>query len=317
MTSSSYPYHQVQRSQGPIDTTGVHGERVASVVFASDGSTWAEGAFAQAAFYASLRNSRLHALTIPQVRSGNRPEDRVLEYADRVGAELIVIAKPLQLGGGRFTGRRVLEAIVANAACPVLTVGAGRNEVGLPCLKSGSILVGIDFSETSREALRQAVKFADAFSARLDLIHAVQEPFWSAGPSHVLRSVYEIEPNIEARLGDARDIFRQEATDAFPAEGPILSLSGPPDKVIVEVADRLGSSLIVLGSKGLRSLGDLVLGHVAQAVISTATRPVLTVKRPKAARAAADTIRRRRAMTERQGPVRQPKADSADYSLSA
>lgn len=317
MPTSSYPYDQIQRAPGNTDTTGNDGDQVASVVFASDGSTWAEGAFAQAAFYASLSNARLHALTIPQHSSRNRSEDRVLEYADRVGADLIVIAKPLRLGGGRFTGRRVMEAIVANAACPVLTVGAGRNEIGLPCLKGGSILVAIDFSETSREALRQAVRFADAFHARLDLVHAVQEPFWSAGPSHVLRSVYEIEPNIDARLGNARELFRQEATDAFPANGPILSLSGPPDKVIVEVAERLGSSLIVLGSKGLRSLGDLVLGNVAQAVISTATRPVLTVKRPKAARAAADTIRRRRVMAERLGPPRHLRTDSADHSLSA
>jgi nucleotide-binding universal stress UspA family protein len=177
--------------------------------------------------------------------------------------------------------------VVQFAPCPVLTV---RSETVAGPLRGGSILVAVDFSETSREALRQAVHLAEAFGARVDLLHVIEDLYRPVGYGYTLRSIFEVEPGIKARLGEALRGFRDEVAEDFGHFGTMEIRPGPPARAIVEVAERLGSSLVVLGTKGLRGLEHLVLVSAAEAVIRTAPCPVLAVKAPEATAAARRSI---------------------------
>ena len=58
-------------------------------------------------------------------------------------------------------------------------------------------------------------------------------------------------------------------------------IAGTPTKRILEEAERLGATQIVVGTHGRRGLTHLVLGSVAEAVVHESVVPVLVVKMPK------------------------------------
>lgn len=62
-------------------------------------------------------------------------------------------------------------------------------------------------------------------------------------------------------------------------------LSGSPKRVILEEADAFGADLIVVGSSGLGVWDRLLLGSVAQAVVTHAKCSVEVARRPTAKRA--------------------------------
>ena len=218
------------------------------------------------------------------------PASAILHYAQSYDADLIVMGTHGRRGISRLLLGSTAREVVQFAPCPVLTVRHEADEAARPGLQGGSILVAIDFSATSREALCQAVRLAEAFDARVDLLHVIEELFRPVGHGYTLRSIYEVEPDIQARLGEALRVFRDEVAGDFQHFGPMEILPGPPAEAIAEVAERLGSSLLVLGTKGLRGLNHLLMGSVAEAVVRTAPCPVLSVKTPEATTAARSAI---------------------------
>jgi nucleotide-binding universal stress UspA family protein len=55
-------------------------------------------------------------------------------------------------------------------------------------------------------------------------------------------------------------------------------LEGPPADAILRVAEARNVDLIVMGARGLGSLGSLLLGSVSQKVLAHATCPVMIVR---------------------------------------
>lgn len=58
-------------------------------------------------------------------------------------------------------------------------------------------------------------------------------------------------------------------------------LQGYPDEALVERAQQMGASLLVVGSLGRRSLGDWLLGSTAERVVRCSTVPTLVVRQPE------------------------------------
>lgn len=63
----------------------------------------------------------------------------------------------------------------------------------------------------------------------------------------------------------------------FDAKAETIRAVAPTWETIVNAADELGASLIVLGSRGLRSVRTLILGSVAHQVVHHAHHPVLVI----------------------------------------
>lgn len=241
--------------------------------------------------------------TVTAVERDLAPGVAILHYAEQHDVDLIVMGTHGRRGLSRLLLGSTAREVVQLAPCPVLTVRRGPAGAPPSRLQDGGVLVAIDFSDTSREALRHAVRLADALDLRLDLLHVIEDLFRPVGYGYTLRSVYDVEPDIEERLAEAMGVFRQEVASDFRNYGPIEILPGPPAKAIVEVADRLGSGLIVLGTKGRRGFDHLVLGSVAEAVIRTAPCPVLSIKTPAAADTAREAIAGAREASTTEAPL--------------
>jgi universal stress protein A len=162
-----------------------------------------------------------------------------------------------------------------------------------------SILVPVDFSTYSADALRYAVGIADRFASSIIVLHVIPHettthavyqhlgyrdlPFMFLDPVRP-QSAPVVPPGV------AEDVvidLREQAYTALQAFLPIQMayhavelrvLVGHPFERILETAVHEKVGLIVLGTHGRTGLAHLIMGSVAERVVRLAPCPVLTVQ---------------------------------------
>jgi universal stress protein A len=137
-----------------------------------------------------------------------------------------------------------------------------------------SILVPTDFSEAADAALEYARLLAHRFGASLHLLHAVNEPLLAEGLMAADAFLSEPPAMRTVTVDDAKAHLNQRATGTASAD----VVFGHAATAIVESVTRLDADLVVMGSRGRTGLAHLLLGSVAEAVVRTASCPVLTVR---------------------------------------
>ena len=133
------------------------------------------------------------------------------------------------------------------------------------------ILVAVDGSPNSREALTMAIDLAQQYRAAIELLHAFP---------HVsdLLGTPQYEHLLEARSAIGGQIL-ESMRQLVPAElvSEVQLLEGPAAPAILRVAEEDGCDLIVLGSRGHGQLAGILLGSVSNTVAQRARCPVLIV----------------------------------------
>jgi nucleotide-binding universal stress UspA family protein len=137
-----------------------------------------------------------------------------------------------------------------------------------------NILLAVDGSEHAVRAAKMAGDLArNMKSESLRIVVAF---------SHI--PAYLGEPNmqeaIDARLQEAEKILQNALDEVGKIPGEIKTelIEGSPAEAIINVAATRNSKLIVMGSRGMGSLGSLLLGSTSQSVVSQAPCPVLIVR---------------------------------------
>jgi nucleotide-binding universal stress UspA family protein len=143
-----------------------------------------------------------------------------------------------------------------------------------------TVLVPVDFSDHSKEALDTAIQIAHLFGSTIHLLHCYHIQTAGISPyGIVLPSGYyaDIRDAAEKQLNDWHEIV---STEGIKSES-ILSADSP-SLAINLAAEEIEADLIVMGTRGLSGLKHAVLGSVAERVVRLAPCPVLTVKHPEA-----------------------------------
>jgi nucleotide-binding universal stress UspA family protein len=139
------------------------------------------------------------------------------------------------------------------------------------------ILVPIDGSETSMRALTHALTLGTAAGPpQLHLLTVHPEPV-IYGEIQVYVSREKME---EMQIAHSRDLL-QPALEAARAAGASCSsetLPGDTATVIARRAEELGCDGIVMGTRGMGGVANLVLGSVASKVVHLSKLPVTLVK---------------------------------------
>ena len=148
------------------------------------------------------------------------------------------------------------------------------------------ILVPVDFSSCSRNALLFAGKFASCVGAPLLVLHVVHDQNRKPGLYSNNRGRMSMRPMIDIAadmLDEFIDGVRQQdsATDAL-ATARTLPVNGLPAQRIGEIAVRENAALIVMGTHGRSGLSRLTSGSVAGDVVMRSPVPVTVVKAPAA-----------------------------------
>ena len=101
------------------------------------------------------------------------PHRRILQYAQAVTADLVVLGTHGRGGVERMLLGSVAERVLRKAECPVLTVPPKARATGLPYKR---LLCPVDFSGPSLSALRFATSIALESDAHLTILYVFEWP---------------------------------------------------------------------------------------------------------------------------------------------
>ena len=138
-----------------------------------------------------------------------------------------------------------------------------------------SILVPLDFSETSQKALPYALKFAEQFGAKITLL-AVVEPFVSPDFA-AFPLVMEPEKVMRATQDRLDTLITKAGLPARLIEKTLVR-HGSPFLEITEAARTLKVDMIILTTHGHSGLKHVLMGSTAERVVRHAPCPVLVVR---------------------------------------
>jgi nucleotide-binding universal stress UspA family protein len=142
------------------------------------------------------------------------------------------------------------------------------------------ILVPIDFSKHSQNAVKYAAAFAEKFAAELHLLHVVQD--LSLFVPDVISGTPPLLPPADqmvAAVRESLDRLAQEQLAKLTVHRDVRE--GTPFYEIIAYAREKDIDLIVMGTHGRGLLAHMLMGSVAEKVVRKAPCPVLTVRDPE------------------------------------
>lgn len=141
------------------------------------------------------------------------------------------------------------------------------------------ILVPIDFSDHSINALKYAVDFAQTFGAKLYLIYIVEPMLYPADFSMGQIAIPDVSDDLVRRGEDEMNaIVKEHVEGKVPYEKIIKT--GRPFIEIIEAASEYDIDLIIISTHGHTGVEHLLFGSTAEKVVRKAPCPVLTVRNP-------------------------------------
>ena len=205
------------------------------------------------------------------------PVTAIVEQAEGLQADLIVMGTHGRSGFQRLLLGSVAENVLRKTACPVLTVPPRADEA--TSLSFERVLCAIDFSPASLHALEYAARFVSGAQSEIYALNVVE--LMTEGGS-ALRD--ELVPDTP----DFRVEFKRAAAERLTATIPAsvrgcarvreLVAIGKPVSQILHIAEEEACDLIVMGVQA-RTAADLMLfGSITQHVLREARCPVLTVR---------------------------------------
>lgn len=152
------------------------------------------------------------------------------------------------------------------------------------------ILAAIDLAASSDQVLAAAREYAEAFSAKVYLVHvaepgatpegAVMPPSWEEEAVVEPEDKFALDRKAEAdRLRAERQTLQGLSRELSEAgiDATAISIEGPTvDKLLLEI-DRLEIDLVIVGSHAPSFLRDLVYGSTTKEVVRAALCPVLVL----------------------------------------
>ena len=141
------------------------------------------------------------------------------------------------------------------------------------------ILVPVDESPISYAAVEQALALAKSLNSQVTVMSVIAvDPFFGVDFYIVAPAItdyfMQAEKNAKERLEDIKQSFIRDgiAVDVKLIHGV------SPSEGIIQVADEVSADLIIMGSHGRTGLQKVMLGSVAQNVLTQSPIPVLIVK---------------------------------------
>jgi glycine betaine transporter len=139
------------------------------------------------------------------------------------------------------------------------------------------ILVPVDFSPYSDQAITYAMALAGKLQARVTLLHVIHEiPIGVGDMATALPYSYmqELEAEVQRSLEE-----QLKGVQRAGIRGDIMVLHGVPFQTIVDVAREQQIDLIIMGTHGRTGLSHVLLGSVAEKVVRLAHCPVLVTRK--------------------------------------
>ncbi|CAM3917087.1 universal stress protein [Lederbergia lenta] len=135
------------------------------------------------------------------------------------------------------------------------------------------ILLAADGSDNSIRAAEQAAKIASlSEDATVEIVYVMD---YSKSKREVLHSQSSETLELERRKNlFPIEVLLREVNVTYK----LTMLHGDPGPTLVEYANKMSCSMMIIGSRGLNTLQEMVLGSVSHKVAKRVNCPVLIVK---------------------------------------
>ena len=203
------------------------------------------------------------------------PFYEIIELAEAHDVNVILVGSGKQAGESPFRLGLTAEKLIRKANKPVWVVKAGATA------EFKTILCPVDFSESARRGLTNAIHLARTFQANLTVLTVIQP----LGRIYVTSA--EIADEAQAKYAEEQ----QQQFDRFLANFDFHNVRwsktvwhGWPHEQILTLAREQSADLLVMGSTGRTGLARILMGSVAEKVIREMPCSVITVKAEHAIR---------------------------------
>jgi nucleotide-binding universal stress UspA family protein len=203
------------------------------------------------------------------------PVDRVVEYVTEHKADLLVVCRTGASGVEHKVGSFAMGC-ARKSPSNVLVVSGGHSQ------RFARIAVGVDFSETSMEALRCATSLASVEKASVDAVHVFFGP-WNR--LHYRSPTIEVSDEFqkEYRRKIETQLNEFAAAPASECPGVVVKPVLAPDYSsagfgFVKYLEHAQPDLAVVGTHGRKGLSRLLMGSTAERVVYDAPCSVLVAK---------------------------------------
>lgn len=270
----AYVHHQ-QYALGYLGPVLAPGEPIVS--FEEHGQATLGDELREVAHRAGLPSS-----TTVHLRVGGSAFHEICRLAHEIPADLIVMPTHGRTGLKHILLGSTTERVVQHSPCPVLVTRPRSGGLGasitekLRLGRQKSVLVPVDFSTASFQAVGYTIEFAERIGAKLLILHVAH-----------LGDGLTVQDLKTFRFARARKAARAEAQRRMEeflqpvkfrsVEADILIRFGKPPSEICTVADQRNIDLIITATHGLTGLDHLLMGSVAEQVVRRARQPVLVV----------------------------------------
>ncbi|OVE81528.1 hypothetical protein BVY03_03510 [bacterium K02(2017)] len=196
----------------------------------------------------------------------DQPDKVILNFIHEHHPDLVLMGTHGRGGFKHAILGSVAEKVIRHSQSPVWVV---RNQDDIK-----KVLLPVDFSEHTEEAVLTAMQFCDAFEAELHLAHVVSfgdmyQFFPNAAP-------YPFEINEkklkQQALADLTKLSQKHKSHQLH----LHVVMGVVHQEIIALAQRSQCDIVLMPTHGRSGLGHLVLGSSAEMVIRYADRSVLT-----------------------------------------
>jgi nucleotide-binding universal stress UspA family protein len=201
--------------------------------------------------------------------SNGQPIPSILGAAKERNADFIVMGTHLRHGWRRALLGSVSEGVLHGSECGVLTVSARDGQMrSEPCAIT-NVLCPVNFTGVARESLHVAGRIAQAFGARLTIVHVLEADEVTNVDADEQRVRSWVAPELQQMCS-----YRE------------LVVRGGAAERVLDCADDLGADFLVIGAQHKLFRDATVIGTTTERLLRFASCPVLVVPRPAARREA-------------------------------
>jgi universal stress protein E len=218
-----------------------------------------------------VRSARLHVIV-------GTPLEDIAEYTRAQHASLLIMGRTGRTGKGPRTGALAMAA-ARRINCDVLLVPQGQRQA------FQSIVVGIDFSETSDRAMNAAIDLARRENAHIEAVHVFFGP-WNR--LHYRAPTIEVSSEFQQKYRDTLERqLREFVQQCDPScrdvqiTPKLIANYSSAGYGLVEYLQEIGCDCAVVGTHGRKGIRRWLMGSTAERVLHDAPCSVLVVKPAK------------------------------------
>ncbi|MFO0588014.1 MAG: universal stress protein [Polyangiaceae bacterium] len=215
-------------------------------------------------------------LVATHLEEGEPPHAVIVECAERIGANLIVIGSHGRTGIKRMLLGSVAEHVVRYAHCPVLVARSGP--------QSGPVVTGTDLSEAARPGLAEAARLAASSGSELHVFYVLNAGWFGhsgvgLSPAALAEAMSGSQAFTEANESLQREI--DLATKGLSVKTVGKVTIGDAAAILVQHAEDVGARLVVTATHGRTGLRRALIGSVAERIVRLSHTSVLVVRAPQ------------------------------------